>query len=221
MHLSKSFVANFLAFLVTIIGYFYSEPLFTAGLFGLSGGITNWLAIHMLFERVPGLYGSGIIPRNFNTFKAALRDMMMEQFFSNDTVQKMAAQQLPGKASIQEKIDLDKIFDGLMVAVQQSSLGNMLNMVGGIAALEPMRESVNAKLTVIINEVLDDLEQEKQQSVEKIPLAISGLIDKRLAELTPQLVKDLVYQLIHQHLGWLVVWGVIFGGVIGAIFSLS
>ena len=43
--------------------------IFEGSLFGLSGALTNWLAIHMLFEKVPGLYGSGIIPLRFNSLK--------------------------------------------------------------------------------------------------------------------------------------------------------
>ena len=35
-----------------------------AGLFGLSGGLTNWLAVHI--EKVPLLIGSGVI-RNLIT----------------------------------------------------------------------------------------------------------------------------------------------------------
>ena len=218
--MSKSLIANSIALIITLAGYYLAQPtLLSAGLFALSGGLTNWLAIHMLFERVPGLYGSGIIPRNFNTFKTALRDMMMQQFFNAENIQKMAASQLPDISAVQQRIDLDKIFDGLMVAVQQSSLGNMLEMVGGTAALEPMRDGVKEKLSKIISEVLSDLDQEATQSLNKIPNAISALIDRRLAELTPQLVKELVQELIHQHLGWLVVWGVVFGGGIGVLAS--
>ena len=43
----------------------WRETLLNTGLFALSGAITNWLAIYMLFERVPGLYGSGVIPLHF------------------------------------------------------------------------------------------------------------------------------------------------------------
>ena len=45
--------------LITIYGLFspvYSAEIFMAGLFGRSGGLTNWLAIHMLFEKVPLLF---------------------------------------------------------------------------------------------------------------------------------------------------------------------
>ena len=56
------------------------------GLFALSGAITNWLAIHMLFEKVPLLYGSGVIPARFEEFKLAIRQLMMEQFFTEENI---------------------------------------------------------------------------------------------------------------------------------------
>ena len=54
-----------------------------AGLFALSGGLTNWLAIHMLFEKVPLLYGSGVIPNRFEDFKNGIKNLIMNEFFSS------------------------------------------------------------------------------------------------------------------------------------------
>ena len=59
----------------------WGETLLNTGLFALSGAITNWLAIYMLFERVPGLYGSGVIPLHFEDFKTGINDLIMHQFF--------------------------------------------------------------------------------------------------------------------------------------------
>jgi len=50
---------------------------------------------------------------------------------------------------------------------------------------------------------------------------IETVIDKRLSELTPQLVKEMVQLIISEHLGWLVVWGGIFGGLMGALFVFA
>ena len=52
------------------------------GLFAFSGAITNTLAIHMLFEKVPFLYGSGIIESKFEEFKLSIKNLLMEQFFT-------------------------------------------------------------------------------------------------------------------------------------------
>ena len=50
---------------------------------------------------------------------------------------------------------------------------------------------------------------------------VSDIIEKRLNELTPQLVKEIIQTMIKKHLGWLVVWGGFFGGLIGLIAALT
>jgi hypothetical protein len=35
----------------------FSRLVLAFGLFGFAGGITNWLAVKMLFDKVPGLMG--------------------------------------------------------------------------------------------------------------------------------------------------------------------
>ena len=57
---NKSFVTNALSVLIIVIGYIspvQAELIKSIGFFALSGAITNWLAIYMLFEKVPFLYG--------------------------------------------------------------------------------------------------------------------------------------------------------------------
>ena len=49
----------------------------SAGLFGLSGGVTNSLAIHMLFEPVCNLPGTGVIPRNFIEIRLVIKQTIM------------------------------------------------------------------------------------------------------------------------------------------------
>ena len=85
MAVDKSIVSNGIALLLILFGALLEgstgDIVLSTGLFALSGGVTNWLAIHMLFERVPGLYGSGVIPLRFEEFKVGIRELIMEQFF--------------------------------------------------------------------------------------------------------------------------------------------
>lgn len=53
------------------------------GLFGFAGGVTNWLAVKMLFDRIPGLIGSGVIPRQFKEIREAVKDAVLEMFFDS------------------------------------------------------------------------------------------------------------------------------------------
>lgn len=224
--MNKSLLTNFIASLICIGGYVsphYSEQILMVGLFALSGGLTNWLAIHMLFEKVPLLYGSGVIPHRFEDFKAGIKTLIVEEFFTREHIEKFF-QQNGGSAAnnLIERVDFDRVFSGLTEAIETSQLGSMLSMFGGKAALEPLREPITLKLKDIIAELTDESSQEGATNditatlIEKV----EHIIDSRLNELTPENVKRIVQDMIRQHLGWLVVWGGVFGGAIGLVVGL-
>jgi hypothetical protein len=153
---NKSFITNSIAAILTLAGYFSSYTiLFTVGLFALSGAITNWLAIHMLFEKVPLLYGSGVIPARFEEFKLAIRQLMMEQFFTEQNIDRFLSDS-SGKAStlnlapVIEKVDLTPAFNHLVTVIEQSSFGPMLAMVGGSEAIQPMKSPFIEKMKLSI-----------------------------------------------------------------------
>ena len=232
--MNKSFITNSLAVLVVIIGLVLkNELVLTIGLFALSGAITNWLAIHMLFEKVPGLYGSGVIPARFEDFKAAIRNLMMEQFFTEENIDRFLSVSDGIKPDLHlkpviEKVDLSPSFDSLVKVIMESSFGGMLGMFGGQEALTPLKEPfiVNMKQSLIemtqsesFLELLKD-EIEQPDVMNDIRGKVENIIEKRLEELTPQLVKEIIQAMIKQHLGWLVVWGGVFGGLIGFAAAL-
>ncbi|MCV5639850.1 hypothetical protein OFN49_33720, partial [Escherichia coli] len=87
--------------------------------------ITNWLAIHMLFEKVPGLYGSGVIPARFEEFKLAIKNLMMEQFFTEANIDRFLNKEMAGGVNIDlqpviEKVDLNPAFDSLVEVIEGS-----------------------------------------------------------------------------------------------------
>ena len=52
--MNKSNMTNIISLIVTILGYaIHNDTIFMIGCFAFSGAITNSLAIHMLFEKVP------------------------------------------------------------------------------------------------------------------------------------------------------------------------
>jgi len=232
---NKSIVTNLIALICTLAGYFIQQPiLFTIGLFALSGAVTNWLAVHMLFEKVPGLYGSGVIPARFEDFKLGIRSLMMDQFFTEENIDRFLSDS-SGKAStldlapVIEKVDLSPAFDSLVDVIENSSFGGMLAMVGGSEALVPLKEPFIEKMKVTVSEISQSdefnamLREELEQPnvIEGMREKVSDIIEKRLDELTPQLVKEIIQTMIRKHLGWLVVWGGVFGGIIGLIAALS
>jgi len=86
MNLSKATITDIISVAFIGIGISLPEPYYlpilSIGLFAFSGAVTNQLAIYMLFNRVPLLYGSGVIENNFETFKDSIKEMIMKQFFN-------------------------------------------------------------------------------------------------------------------------------------------
>ena len=227
--MNKSFITNLIAASIALVGYFYASMLLMSiGLFALSGALTNWIAVHMLFEKIPGFYGSGVIPARFEEFKAAIRVLMMEQFFTAENIQRFLSADSSGAQTLDlepviDATDLSPAFDGLVGVIEESSFGSMLVMVGGSAALQPLKEPFTARLKKSLREISSTDEFNKMLvnatthagNDPEIRDKIASVIEKRLDELTPQLVKEIVQTMIKKHLGWLVVWGGFFGGLIG------
>jgi len=228
--MNKSLVTNSLAIIVVVIGCFLQQSVvLSVGLFALSGALTNWIAVHMLFEKVPGLYGSGVIPARFEDFKAGIKSLMMGQFFTAENIDRFLKGGESGGdlhlAPVIEKVDLSPSFDSLVETIMQSSFGSMLGMFGGQEALDPLKEPFikNMKISLIEMTQKEEFQQLLRDEIEQpdvmsdIRKQVEAIVEKRLNELTPVMVKDIIQQMIRQHLGWLVVWGGVFGGAIGLV----
>lgn len=224
--LNKSLTTNLAALAIIAIGYaspIYNEIIYMTGLFALSGGITNWLAIHMLFEKVPFFYGSGVIPNRFEEFKLGIKQLVMTEFFTPKNIETFIEQQSETLSTdIEDMIDFDRVFDGLVEAIEGSSMGSMLGMFGGRKALEPLKEPVTIKLQEVILEMKEtaSLATEEKSLTSSLLFRVEQIVDQRLDELTPAQVKNIIQEMISKHLGWLVVWGGAVGGFIGLGVSI-
>ncbi|MEX2469147.1 MAG: hypothetical protein WD396_05265 [Pseudohongiellaceae bacterium] len=227
-------ISNGIAALLVLAGLLVSGPLkvfvLNAGLFALSGGITNWLAVHMLFERVPGLYGSGVVQLRFAELKQGIRDLIMEQFFHTADLEAWFHEIGESSERVQDslnrvvdELDLDQAFESLVEVIMASSFASMLNMMGGRGALDKLKEPFVERMREFIQSRLREPGFQRQlneamraaMDEEAIRERLERLIDRRLDELTPPMVKDIMQRMIREHLGWLVVWGCAFGGLIG------
>ena len=109
--------------------------------------------------------------------------------------------------------------------IEGSSFGPMLSMVGGVQALEPLREPFKEKLQVAVHKIseTDAFKEAMHEQLEDISVSddiltkVDVIVSRRLAELTPEMVKEIIERMIQEHLGWLVVWGGVFGGLIGLV----
>ena len=223
--MNKSLITNLLSILIIIVGYIYQENypfIIITGVFALSGSITNWLAIHMLFEKIPLLYGSGVILDKFEDIKLGIKNLILQELFTETQINNFL---LDNKVSTSEtiinKIDFDKVFIGLVEAIEGTQLGGMLAMVGGRKALDPLKEPFTKKLKIIIEDFVAENTSNDNSSDTTASLLskIENILDARLADLSPEDIKHIIQKMIKEHLGWLVVWGGFFGGLLGLVLS--
>ena len=236
--MNKSLLTNLIAASLIAAGWAMDGPLRDAvlatGLFALAGGVTNWLAIHMLFEKVPGLYRSGVITARFKDFKLGIHNLVMQQFFSKENLDRFFTEMVTEDANHQldfheviEETDLSPTYDGLVATIMESSFGSMLSMFGGQEALIPLKEPFIIRMKASLNEMAhsDSFQASVREKLTSNPVSedihqqIEHVVNARLDELTPIMVKEIIQTMIREHLGWLVVWGGVFGGLIGLITS--
>jgi hypothetical protein len=177
-----------------LVGYVLQQQIvMTIGLFALSGALTNWLAIHMLFEKVPGLYGSGVVPSRFEEFKAGIKHLMMQQFFTQENIDRFLTTSSASSIDLTpviEKIDLAPSFDALVSTIEKSSFGGMLAMFGGTEALIPLKEPFIEKMKLSLVELAQSEEfnailvneLEKPDVIADMQAKVANIVEQRLNE---------------------------------------
>lgn len=223
--MNKSLITNLISTLIILIGFLFKDEfsfILVIGVFALSGSITNLLAIHMLFDKVPFLYGSGVILDRFEDIKLGIKNLILQELFSVEQIDKFILDNKENASEdIIEKIDFDKVFLGLVESIESSQLGGMLAMIGGRKALDPLKDPFTKKLKNIIEDFIrDNVGNDKNNnSTNVLQHKIENILDARLADLSPNEIKDIIQRMIREHLGWLVVWGGFFGGLLGLLMS--
>ena len=126
--MNRSDITNIITILIMAYGYSNNNNIiFMVGLFAFSGAITNTLAIHMLFEKVPFLYGSGVIENKFKEFKISIKNLLMEQFFTKERLSNFFQDEINSAKTninfekILENTDFTLAFNSLKESIMQSS----------------------------------------------------------------------------------------------------
>ena len=219
--MNKNLLTNIISFSIMILGAFsplYQNIIFSIGLFSLSGGLTNWLAIYMLFERIPLIYGSGIIPNKFELIKEEIKKLIFDEFFTEKNLKTIVMSEVQFDPDhLIESVGKNNLFSKFVEAIEESSLGNMLTLVGGKAALEPLKDPLIEKMRIILKDFSKISENGNTDLVKSIKSQVENIIEIRLNELSSDDITKIIKEMIESHLGWLVIWGAVVGGFIGFI----
>ena len=206
-----------------------SKYVLAGGLFGFAGGITNWLAVKMLFDRVCNLPGSGVIPMRFKEIREVVKNTIMRTFFDGPYLEKYMKEKMGGVAqnldlgaklaAILDSEEADKMItkalDDLMAAPEGMML-MMMNLTPEL--LKPMIKPFIVSMAREVGPLMGKhFDISAVLPVDKLRTEIDALMTEKLKELTPEKVKQLMEDVIRTHLGWLIVWGNVFGGLIGCV----
>jgi len=235
--------SNLFTFLIMITGILlraflghenvFAKYILAFGIFGFAGGITNWLAIKMLFDKIPLLYGSGVIPQQFKEIRQTIKDVILDTFFDPKFLDKYVSQkagQFTSSLNLEEKIKqmlespiVDQIIDEKLIELGTRPEGMFLTMMGITpASLKPMIKPFVLGMGADIGPLLlNNFDISKIFNISKLRGEIDSLMTTKLQELTPEIVKKLMEQVIRTHLGWLIVWGNIFGSFIGIVSTVA
>jgi len=235
-NMEKGFLSNLFSFVIMIIGIIwqianpksiFGQFVLSFGLFAFSGGFTNWLAIKMLFDKVPGLYGSGVIPMRFKEIRETVKNVIMRTFFDVEYLQnyfKTKSAQWIGNLNLDQKLKevlesplVDKVLEQKLAELGTRPEGMMFAMMGiNPVSLKPMiKPFVVGMGTELLPQLTQNFDPSQLIKIETLRDELDQLMTTKLLELTPQRVKKLMEDVMREHLGWLIVWGNVFGGLIG------
>ncbi|KAL0211447.1 hypothetical protein P9112_009745 [Eukaryota sp. TZLM1-RC] len=215
---------NFPSWLDTLNGYIY-----TAGLFGLAGGVTNWLAVKMLFDKIPFLYGSGVIPNRFKEIRRAVKNAIMRTFFDQKYLEKYLAKKagaVLGGLNIEDKVRqllesqvVDDIIDAKLKEFSQRPEAVYITLMGIQPAqlktwIKPFALGLGGDLAPLVSQLFDPA---KTLNLDMLRTEIDSLMTTKLEELTPDIVKKMLEDVMREELGLLIVWGAVFGSSIGML----
>ncbi len=197
------------------------------GVFGFAGGITNWLAVKMLFDRVPGLYGSGVIPARFREIRSTIKHLIMTHFFDEGYLQRFFdehGQNMTGGSGgltkkLLELLESDEAGRAIEFEIEKLKEGpmGMVVRMAGTEMLKPLIQQFMGGLIERLGPVAEAKMRDEVFDIPRLRTQIDQLLETKLEELTPEIVKRMMEQVMRQHLGWLIVWGNVFGGLIGLL----
>lgn len=211
-----------------------SNYVLSAGVFGLAGGGTNWLAIVMLFYRIPLLYGSGVFYRQHKQIRDVIKLIVLQMLFDSEHIENYITKRIRQFSSNVHIVDnitqalnseeTDRIIDKSLDRLFSQPESYYLDVLGlSREQIRPMIKpsviSLCAESAPFVLGTVTESDKEQAISVPRFREEMDRYLSWRVEELTGRRVGRLMRTLMYQHLGWVVVWGSIFGIISGVIIQ--
>ncbi|KAI8504534.1 hypothetical protein Bbelb_176520, partial [Branchiostoma belcheri] len=171
------------------------------GLFSVSGGVTNWLAVKMLFDRIPGLIGSGVITSQFKEIRQTVKNVVLETFFETEYLENymhrksgefLAAFQIESKLQrLLQSERVMQIIDNQVQKLYKKPEGMMLAMMGVDAGklskmIQPLMKGLSRDMTPVLAKNLKTFEF---MNAESMRAQVDEMMTVKMEEFTPPKVK--------------------------------
>ena len=227
------------------------DLLLSAGLFALSGGVTNALAVKMLFDRIPGLIGSGVIPARFQEIREKVRSVILEHFFDEAHLRRFLERhrdELDWKRYVKQAADgrgpvaglIEKHWDALasperlqpfidaeVEKLLDSKIGGLLIMVGVESVKPAVRQFVSSFAATMKAQVLDLASKADSPAAAievdetKLLHDVRAQVEVLLEEKLEELDAPSVKRLVEDVIRNHLGWLVVWGNVLGGILGLA
>jgi uncharacterized membrane protein YheB (UPF0754 family) len=223
---------------------------FSASSFAFSGGITNWLAVKMLFDRIPGLIGSGVIPARFREIRAEVKDLILEHFFDPGHLRRFFAEHAkdidwsaylrqsetdgsPFGSLVKKQWDkltrkevVQPIIDRQLSRLTESPVGGLLVMVGLDKVRPAVNQFVSAMVASMEEKVLEAADAIRPEDIdvqldeEKVIAGVRDHIELLLEKKLEELQADDVKKMMEDVIRHHLGWVVVWGNVFGGLLGV-
>lgn len=225
--------------------------LLSVGLFALSGGVTNAVAVKMLFDRIPGLIGSGVVPARFQEIREKIRSIILEHFFDEAHLRRFLERhrgELDWKSWVRQTGDgrgpiaglIEKHWDALasperlqsfvdaeVEKLLDSKIGGLLLMVGVDSVKPAVRQFVSSFATTMKAQVLDLASKAEPPAAAievdeaKLLHDVRAQVEVLLEEKLVDLDAPAVKKLVEDVIRSHLGWIVVWGSVLGGVLGLA
>jgi uncharacterized membrane protein YheB (UPF0754 family) len=220
------------------------------GLFAFSGGITNALAVKMLFDRIPGLVGSGVIPARFREIREKIKSLILEHFFNESYLRDFLAQEKgnfdwrsfvktggAGRGPMARLVDrhwerftgpetLDPIIEREIERLMDSRIGGLLAMVGAQNVKPAVSQFVGSFVGSLKGKVIELADKAGPEDLEveideaRVVAELRRKVKVLLDRKIAQLEPATVKRMMEDVIRDHLGWLVVWGNVFGAVLGI-